>query len=65
MATSSIFAPFVLKDKEAKKILAAQLKEIEDTDIPDEAFAAPSPCATLEELDEFFKDVEIYDPDKE
>ncbi|MCD8295806.1 MAG: hypothetical protein LUE27_11300 [Clostridia bacterium] len=62
MATSSIFAPFVL-DKDTKKILAEKLKEFEEAEIPDDALAAPSPCATPEELDELFKNAKIYDPD--
>ncbi|MCD8295807.1 MAG: hypothetical protein LUE27_11305 [Clostridia bacterium] len=63
MATSSIFAAATIDDEEAMDILAAHLKAFEEREIPDDALAVPSPCATQEELHEFLKDAEFYDPD--
>ncbi|MCD8286566.1 MAG: hypothetical protein LUD50_05015 [Clostridia bacterium] len=61
MATSSIFATFVLDDNETMDMLAEKLKEFEETEVPDSEEGAPDPCATLEEVHEFFKDFDVDD----
>ncbi|MCD8295808.1 MAG: hypothetical protein LUE27_11310 [Clostridia bacterium] len=63
MPTDSIFATLTLIDPEGMKTLAQHLKAFEECDRSDSEESAPSPCATLDEVREIFKDAEIYDPD--
>ncbi len=62
MPTSSIFTTLILDDEEGMRILAEKLKEFENTERPDSAGTTPDPCATLEELREFLKDVDEIGP---
>lgn len=61
MPTSSIFATLILDDPEGMKILAQKLKEFEEYERPDSEGTHPSPCLTLEEVYELFKDVDVDD----
>ncbi|MCD8286564.1 MAG: hypothetical protein LUD50_05005 [Clostridia bacterium] len=61
MPTSSLFHIVVLDD-EGMKILAEKLKELEETEIPDEDEDTDSPCLTYREVCEYLKDVDEIGP---
>ncbi len=61
MPTDSIFADFILTE-EGAKILDEMLREADKVERPDSAGTTPDPCATLEELREFLKDVDVLGP---